>query len=111
MYFYSIRSVVLMTYAFYYDAPGNPKIYGMVSEQLGRERPPGLVVQVVTSTGHGLRHLQVWESREEWEAFRDTRVQPAVSAVLGRLRIPAPVGPPIEHALELVAVLPAAALV
>jgi|tagenome__1003787_1003787.scaffolds.fasta_scaffold20208737_2 hypothetical protein len=100
-----------MTYAFYYDAPGNPKIYGMVSEQLGSQPPQGLVVQVVTSTGHGLRHLQVWESRREWETFRDSRVGPAVSAVLERLGIPTPAGPPEEHVLDLVDVLPAAALV
>ena len=100
-----------MTYAFYYDAPGNPKIYAMVSEQLGSEPPQGLVVQVVTSIGHGLRHLQVWESREEWEAFRDTRVVPAVSTVLTQLAIPAPTGPPVEHILDLVDIVSAPALV
>src|SRR4051794_19942441 len=100
-----------MTYAFYYDAPGNPKIYGMVSERLGSQATRGLVVQVVTSTDHGLRHLQVWESREDWGASRDPRVGPAVRSVLGQLGIPAPVDPPVEHVLDLVDVLPATALV
>jgi hypothetical protein len=30
-----------MTYAFYYDAPGNEQIYRLVSKAIGDERPEG----------------------------------------------------------------------
>ena len=52
-----------MTYAFYYDAPGNEQIYRLVSKAIGNERPEGLIAAVVTKTDSGLRHLDVWQSR------------------------------------------------
>jgi hypothetical protein len=95
-----------MTYAFYYDAPGTAEIYRRVRDRIGPDRPPGLLVQVVTSTGAGLRHLNVWESREQWEIFRDTRVRPAVATVLEQLGVPAVTEPPIEEVIDLVDVIP-----
>ncbi|MGS0683792.1 hypothetical protein ACVBEQ_01345 [Nakamurella sp. GG22] len=89
-------------YAFYYDVPGTPEMYQLVSRQLGSERPDGLVVQLVTTTESGLRHLNVWQSREQWEQFRDGRVRPAVAAVLATLRLPQSALPPDEHPLALV---------
>ncbi len=91
-----------MPYAFYYDAPGNEQIYQLVTKTIGDERPEGLIAAVVTKTETGLRHLDVWQSREQWLAFRDERVRPAVAAVLADLGIPAPTEPPQEHELELV---------
>jgi hypothetical protein len=91
-----------MPYTFSYDAPGNPAMYRRVSDQIGSVRPPGLLVQVVTTTEGGLRHLNVWESREQWEVFRDNHVFPAVAAVLEQLGVPAPTEPPVEHTLDLV---------
>jgi hypothetical protein len=91
-----------MTYAFYYDAPGNPAIYQLVGREIGDQEPDGMVLQVVTATDAGLRHLNVWQSREQWEAFREGTVRPAVRAVLERLGIPAPESAPEEHALDLV---------
>ena len=97
-----------MAYAFSYDAPGTPEVDRLVSERLGSEPPDGLLVHVVTAAGAGLRHLNVWESKEQWERFRDTRVHSAVGSVLAELEIPAPVEPPVEHVLELVDVSTAA---
>lgn len=91
-----------MTYAFYYDAPGTPEIYRMIGARIGPDRPDGLLTQVVTSTDTGLRHLNVWQSREQWLRFRDAIVRPAVSAVLTELSVRAPSEPPVEHQLELV---------
>ena len=71
-----------MTYAFYYDAPGNEQIYRLVSKAIGNERPEGLIAAVVTKTDSGLRHLDVWQSRQQWLTFRDGQVRPAVAAVL-----------------------------
>jgi hypothetical protein len=95
-----------MTYAFYYDAPGNERIYRLVSKAIGDERPEGLIAAVVTKTDSGLRHLDVWQSRQQWLTFRDGQVRPAVAAVLTELGIPAPAEPPEEHELDLVAVAP-----
>ena len=97
-----------MTYCFYYDAPGSPQVYEMVSRELGPDRPDSLVLQLVTRVDGGLRHLNVWDSREQWESFRDDRVRPAVASVLARLGVPAPDVPPQEHGLELVDVGPVA---
>ena len=95
-----------MTYAFYYDAPGNEQIYRLVSKAIGSERPEGLIAAVVTKTDSGLRHLDVWQSRQQWRTFRDGQVRPAVAAVLTELGIPAPAEPPEEHELDLVDVAP-----
>jgi hypothetical protein len=95
-----------MPYAFYYDAPGTPEMYHRVSDRIGPVRPSGLLVQVVTSTGVGLRHLDVWESREQWEVFRDTQIRPAVAAVLQQLGVSAGSEHPVEQILDLVDVIP-----
>jgi hypothetical protein len=95
-----------MAYAFYYDAPGNEQIYRLVSQAIGKVRPEGLIAAVVTKTDTGLRHLDVWQSREQWLNFRDGQVRPAVAAVLADLGIPAPAEPPHEHELALVDVTP-----
>ena len=91
-----------MAYAFYYDVPGNEHIYRLVTEAIGDERPDGLIATVVTKTDASLRHLDVWHSREQWLAFRDGRVRPAVATVLADLGIPAPAEAPEEHELQLV---------
>lgn len=91
-----------MAYAISYDAPGDPDLYRLVSERIGPEPPDGLMVQVVTATEAGLRHLNVWESKEQWEAFRDGRVRPAVGSVLEQLGIPPLRQAPAEHELDLV---------
>ena len=95
-----------MTYAFYYDAPGNERIYRLVSKAIGDERPEGLIAAVVTKTDSRLRHLDVWPSRQQWLTFRDGQVRPAVAAVLTELGIPAPAEPPEEYELDLVDVTP-----
>ena len=95
-----------MTYAFYYDAPGNEQIYRLVSKAIGDERPEGLIAAVVTKTDSGLRHLDVWQSRQQWLTFRDGQVRPAVAAVLTELGIPAQAEPPEEYELDLVDVAP-----
>ncbi len=91
-----------MAYALYYDAPGNPELYRLVGQEIGDRRPAGLLVQMVTANDVGLRHLDVWQTREQWEEFRDQHVRPAVAAVLERLGIAAPAGIPEEHVLDLI---------
>jgi hypothetical protein len=95
-----------MSYAFYYDVPGNEHSYRLITDTIGDARPDGLVASIVTKIDGGLRHLNVWQSREQWTRFRDRRAQPAVTAVLTGLGIPVPGQLPEEHELDIVDVGP-----
>ena len=91
-----------MSIAFYYDVPGNPQIYAAVKAEIGPAAPRGLVTQLVLQIDHGLRHMMIWNTREEWEEFRIARVEPAVRKVLTSRGIPAPADPPAIVPLNLV---------
>src|SRR4029450_9179431 len=66
-----------MTYAFFYDVPGTEGMYQRIKPEIGQEPPKGLVLHLVTTNDGGLRHLNVWESSEDWERYRQERVGPA----------------------------------
>lgn len=91
-----------MSYAFSYDVPGNPKIYAAVKAEIGPAVPAGLITQIVVQVERGLRHTMVWDSRQHWELFRTTRVEPAVEKVLASAGIPAPRETPAITTLDLV---------
>jgi len=93
-----------MTYGFAYEVPGDEAMYQRVKSEIGGTLPAGLVVQLVVKNGRGLRHIQVWESKEQWEQFRDDKVRPAVNRVLAAVGIPEP-PQPVEQPLEVVDVL------
>jgi hypothetical protein len=77
-----------MTYAFIQDVPANEEMYGQIKSRLGTETPAGLICHLAIPHGGGLRYVDVWESREQWERYRIDVVEPAVDAVLGALGIP-----------------------
>jgi len=91
-----------VSHAFYYDVPGDEAMYRQVKDRIGDEVAHGLVVQVVTRIEGGLRHLDVWQSREHWQRYQRERVGPAVGAVLATAGIPPHGAPPVEHELDLV---------
>jgi hypothetical protein len=91
-----------MPYGVHYDVPANEEIYGKVKTEIGDEKPDGLVVQFVVRTDAGLRHFQIWDSKGEWERFRDERVQPAVGKVLAEIGFTGSPPPPDEHEIEVV---------
>lgn len=68
-------------YAFTFEAPATEEMYRQVKAAVD-EQPKGLVVHLVVKTEHGLRHTDVWQSKEDWEQFRDTQVRPAVERML-----------------------------
>ena len=72
-----------MAYGCIYDVPGDEHIYARVKAEIGEDHPPGLVAQLVSKveTG-GLRHITVWDSREQWERYQAERVGPAIGRVL-----------------------------
>ena len=93
-----------MPYACAYVVPADEEMYRRVKSAIGDTTPDGLVVQLVLKKGRGLRHIQVWESKEQWEQFRDDMVRPAVNRVLAAVGIPEPPRP-VEETLEVVDVL------
>jgi hypothetical protein len=91
-----------MSYAFSYEVPGNPTIYAAVKAEIGPDVPAGLIAQVVLQVEHGLRHIMVWNTPEDWELFSSTRVDPAVDKVLAAAGISAPRETPAITRLDLV---------
>jgi hypothetical protein len=91
-----------MSYALLYDVPADEQMYQQVKAAIGEEQPKGLVAHLVVHVEGGLRHIGVWDSREDWQRFHDERVEPAVHAVLtaaGFTQMPP--DPPVRE-LELV---------
>ena len=87
-----------MSYALQYDVPANEQMYRQVRAAIGDEQPKGLLAHVVIEVEAGLRHIGVWDSKEDWERFHDERVEPAVHAVLSAAGLTEmPPDPPVEE--------------
>jgi hypothetical protein len=71
-----------MTYSFIRDVPIDEAQYAEVRSIIGQETPKGLVAHLVVRRTEGLRYIDVWDSEEDWQHFRDERVAPAVRAML-----------------------------
>jgi hypothetical protein len=74
-----------MPYAFVQDIPGTEEIYEEVKARIGDETPKGMIAHVVTRQPNALRHLEIWESKEDWNRFETERLHPAVDAVLAEV--------------------------
>ena len=92
-----------MTYAVQYDVPGDAQIYARVKEAIGAVPVSGLLVHLVVSapTG-GLRHIEVWEDRNDFERFDHDRVLPAVRGVLRSIGVAEPPPAPVRDELDVV---------
>jgi len=66
-----------LTYAYVQDIAEDWEDYERLTAVLGDEVPEGLIVHVAGRTDSGFRIIDVWESREAWERFRDERLRPA----------------------------------
>jgi hypothetical protein len=71
-----------MTYAFTYDVPITTEIYGRIKEGLGPQRPPGLIAHLALQIENGLRYIDVWQSKDDFEAFAESRLHPVVHPIL-----------------------------
>lgn len=92
-----------MPHAYYYDVPSTPEMYRAVIAEMGAAPRTGMISHLVVRYDQGLRHFGVWESRADWEQYRDSVVRPAVARVLSRAGIAEPPLPE-EHQLEIVEV-------
>jgi hypothetical protein len=66
--------------------------YERVDAELGSTAPDGLIVHVAGPHGGGVRIIDVWESEEAFERFREERLVPAVTRVVGEQQVAQ--GPP-----------------
>ena len=57
-------------------------MYQEIRAAVGDEQPQGLVAHLVVEVETGLRHIDVWDSQEDWQRFHDERVDPALHTVL-----------------------------
>ena len=71
-----------MTYAFTYDVPIGPETYARIKDGLGPERPDGLIVHLAWRTESGLRYVDVWQSKDQFEAFVENRLHPVMHPIL-----------------------------
>lgn len=95
-----------MAYGCIYDVPGDENIYAKVKAEIGEDQPDGLVAQLVSKLeSGGLRHITVWETKEQWEQFQAERVGPAVGRVLAGIGISEPPGRPVVTEMDLVDVI------
>jgi hypothetical protein len=71
-----------MTYAFTYEVPITTEIYGRIKDGIGPRRPAGLIAHLAYRTESGLRYVEVWRARDDWEAFQRDRLHPVVRPLL-----------------------------
>lgn len=91
-----------MSYAFHYDVPADEEFYRRVVGEIGDDQPEGLVVHLVVKRDDGLRHIEVWQSKQDWEHFRRERVEPALDTVFAAAGVAERPPQPRERQLDLV---------
>ena len=82
---------------------GSTEFYDAVAERLGIEtdKPDGMIAHAAIDDGeNGLRVVDVWESRDAFESFRDARLLAAIQAVAEEKGIPME-GPPTYEFSEI----------
>jgi len=78
-----------MPYAVVIDQATTMEDYRKVLDVLGSEPPAGRLVHAVGEYQGGLRFIDIWESRDQADAFARDRLMPAFTKVFG-----GPVGAP-----------------
>jgi hypothetical protein len=71
-----------MTYAFTYEVPITEEIYGRIKAGIGPQHAPGLIAHLAYRTEAGLRYVEVWQAKDDWEAFEHDRLHPVVHPLL-----------------------------
>jgi hypothetical protein len=83
-----------MSYAFTYEVPITAEIYAAIKEGIGPQRPPGLIAHLAYHTESGLRYVDVWQTKDDCEAFEHGRVHPIVHPLLQEMLGFVPPEPP-----------------
>jgi hypothetical protein len=75
-----------MLYAFSQDVPIDAEFYARIRRGLGSEPATGLLSHVAVERPEGgLRYIDVWQSRDDWDRFVETRLHPVVHPLLAEL--------------------------
>lgn len=70
-------------YAFSQDVPINSQVYQRITDGLGDDPPPGLIIHLAVERPEGgLRYIDVWESEADWDRFSEERLHPVVHPLL-----------------------------
>jgi hypothetical protein len=71
----------MQTWAFVSDVPISREQYDKLDKELGSDKPEGLIVHAAGDSGSGIRIIDVWESKQQFERFQSERLGPAMSKV------------------------------
>lgn len=75
-----------MTYAFTQDVPIDAAFYARIADGLGPEVPEGLVAHLAIERPEGgLRYVDIWESKDDWDRFVEERLHPVVHGLLAEI--------------------------
>jgi hypothetical protein len=74
------------------NTPVDVETYDKVNEAMGvKDNPPaGLIVHTASRADSGLTIIDVWESQEALDRFREERLTPAIRQVVGEPQGPEP---------------------
>lgn len=83
------------------ELPATVEVYDEVNRRLGAtDNPPeGLLIHTGGAHGEGVRVVDVWESEQAFNTFREQRLMPIVAEVVGAEGLSA--GPPSVEISEL----------
>lgn len=71
----------MQTWAFVSDVPISREQYDRLDKELGSDKPEGLIVHAAGESGSGVRIIDVWESKQQFERFQSERLGPAMRKV------------------------------
>ena len=75
-----------MAYACVQDIASSWDSYERAAATLVDPVPAGLIVHVAGPTDDGVRIIEIWDTEEAWEQFREARLAPAIAALRGPAR-------------------------
>ena len=71
----------MQTWAFVSDVPISREKYDKLDQELGSDKPEGLIVHAAGESGSGIRIIDVWESKQQFERFQSERLGTAMRKV------------------------------
>jgi hypothetical protein len=90
-----------MTDAFTCHVPITAEIYARIKDGLGPQIPPGMIAHLAYRTEAGLRYVDVWQTKNDLDAFEHGRLHPVVHPLLQDMLGFVPPEPP-KTALDIV---------
>lgn len=84
-----------MAWGFIMETPLSAEQYDHVNSQVG-PNPEGLIVHIAAKGANGMRIIDVWESKEDFERFEREQIMPASEA----MGLDAPSEPPPRDEFE-----------